>query len=251
MRRAPVLLAFDTSTVTAVVAVGRGARTLAVRHEPAPRAYDEGLLPRIASALHEASVEPRELDAVACGRGPGSFTGLRIALATAKGFAFALDVPLLLVSSTAATALGAGDAASVVVVLDAKRGQLYAQTFRLAPAARGQGRLRRPLEAGGEIVEPHGLVAWIASRGLPSPIALVGDGLPAALEGTGSLPGGMSARDIAHPPGACLYELARRELAARRFAPLDAAEPDYIRPPPFHPPSARTRGALGSRSPMR
>jgi tRNA threonylcarbamoyladenosine biosynthesis protein TsaB len=241
VRRAPVLLVFDTSTETAVVAVGRGARPLAVRHEPAPRAYDEGLLPRIAAALDAARLRPADIDAVACGRGPGSFTGLRIALATAKGYAFALDRPLVPVSSTAAMALAAHRAAAVVVVLDAKRGQIFAQAFRTSRDGAGRG---MPRETARAILDAPALEAWIAAADLPRPLAVIGEAAPRggllALDAVAVLP-------IRFPPGRELLALARRAFLAGATETPDLAEPEYIRPPPFNKPAETHRGAKGSR----
>ena len=246
MARAPAILAFDTSTSTAVVAVGRGARLLAVQHGPAPRAYDEGLVPRIVAALAEADMEPGDLDAVACGRGPGSFTGLRIALATAKGYAFALDRPLVLVGSTEAIALGAPRGVrATVVVLDAKRGELFAQAFAFragAPSGRREAR-----EVARVVLAAAALPAWIAGRRLPAPLAIVGEAVAQLAPLAEGFPDNVTIADAAFPPGGRLLELARREFLARRFADVDAAEPDYIRPPPFNRPREFHRGARGSR----
>jgi tRNA threonylcarbamoyladenosine biosynthesis protein TsaB len=240
--RAPLILVFDTSTETAVVAVGRGARALAVHHEPAPRAYDEGLVPRIAAVLAHAKVRPSNIDVVACGRGPGSFTGLRIALATAKGYAFALARPLVLVSSTAAMARAVRGAASVVVVLDAKRGQVFAQAFA---AAAGGPRRAVPRETSRAILDAPELGPWIAAqRNLPRPVAVIGEAAPQAgstsFEQAAVLP-------IRFPPGRELLALARHAVAEGDFASLDDAEPEYVRPPPFNKPAATHRGAKGSR----
>ncbi|MBI5502180.1 MAG: tRNA (adenosine(37)-N6)-threonylcarbamoyltransferase complex dimerization subunit type 1 TsaB [Deltaproteobacteria bacterium] len=242
MPRAPLILAFDTSTETAVVAVGRGSRPLAVRHEPAPRAYDEGLVPHIADALREANVRAEDLDVVACGSGPGSFTGLRIALATAKGYAFALDLPLVLVPSTAAMAAAVHGCRSVVAVLDAKRGQIFAQAFDLR--RRGSPSAAGPRETARAILDPGELASWTAARRLVRPRALIGAAAPA-----GGLADPVRAPflPVRFPPGRELLVLARRAFLAGRLASPDEAEPEYIRPPPFNRPAERPRGAKGSR----
>lgn len=237
------MLAFDTSTATAVIAVARGARLLAAREEPAPRAYDEGLLPRIARVLEDAGVTPRDLDVVACGRGPGSFTGLRIALATAKGYAFALGRPLVLVSSTAPLALERRHG-TTVVVLDAKRGEFFAQAFATAPRGRAAG---TPREACRAILPAGELAGWLTTRRLSRPIEVVGEGVPAALSAGLTLPDGCRVGQARHPPAEALVRLARFEAAARRWAVPDRAEPEYLRPPPFNPPRGGPKLARGSR----
>jgi tRNA threonylcarbamoyladenosine biosynthesis protein TsaB len=243
MPRALLTLAFDTSTATAVIAVARGTRLLAARAEAAPRAYDEGLLPRIAAALAEAGVGPQDLDLVACGRGPGSFTGLRIALATAKGYAFALGRPLVVVSSTMALALGE-TSGTTVVVLDAKRGEFFAQAF-VASARSRAGVV--PRERCRAIVPAAGLAEWLAARRLPRPVRLVGEGLPALLAAGFVPPDGFAAGAARHPSAAALARLVRREALARRWADLDRVEPEYLRPPPYNPPRGGPKLARGSR----
>lgn len=237
------MLAFDTSTATAVIAVARGARLLAAREEPAPRAYDEGLLPRIERVLAEAGLATRDLDVVACGRGPGSFTGLRIALATAKGYAFGLGRPLVVVSSTAPLALER-EAKTTVVVLDAKRGEFFAQAFASVRPGRTAG---MPREMCRTIGPARALAEWLAARRLPRPIALAGEGVPAALAAGLVPPDGCEVHAARHPSAAALVRLARAAAAARRWTDPDRAEPEYLRPPPFHPPRGGPKSARGSR----
>jgi len=247
MPRAPVMLVFDTSTATAVVAVARGARLLAAREEPAPRAYDEGLLPGIAQVLAEAGLTTRDLDLVGCGRGPGSFTGLRIALATAKGYAFGLGRPLVTVSSTAPLALERR-AGTTVVVLDAKRGEFFAQAFSVASRDRNTG---MPRETGRAILPARALAGWLAGDRTARPVALVGEGVPAALAAGLAPPDGCEVRDARHPPAVALVRLARAAAAARRWTDPDRAEPEYLRPPPFNPPRGGPKLARGSRGAAR
>jgi len=247
MPRASVILAFDTSTATAVVAVARGARLLAAREEPAPRAYDEGLVPRVEQVLAESGLTTRDLDVVACGRGPGSFTGLRIALATAKGYAFALGRPLVVVSSTAPLALDRGDG-TTVVVLDAKRGEFFAQAFVRPRRGRVAG---TPRETSRVILPARALGRWLAARRTARPIALVGEGLPAALAAGLAPPDGCEVHEARHPTAAALVRLAQAAAAAQRWADPDRAEPEYLRPPPFHPPHGSPKLARGSRGTAR
>ena len=132
----------DTATVlcgVAVLEVGPGgAERFAVRQERVTT-HSEMLLPLVADCLRELDVPTPQLSAVACGAGPGSFTGLRIGLSTAKGFCFALDLPLAMVSSLSALAARAlaqpRSDLPVLAVLDAFRGQVFARLV-VPPAAR-------------------------------------------------------------------------------------------------------------------
>lgn len=102
------------------------------RFEMTPRAHTRRLLPMVDEVLAEAQVTPAQLDAVAFGRGPGSFTGLRIAAGAAQGLAFGLDRPLLGISTLEALALQAHrryHLRNVVTAIDARMGEIYAATW--------------------------------------------------------------------------------------------------------------------------
>jgi tRNA threonylcarbamoyladenosine biosynthesis protein TsaB len=128
------VLGLDTSTLTASVAIVDDERLLASTvHAASPTASAKSggrtseVLVAIDEACRTAGLSPRELDAVAIGAGPGSFTGLRIGMATAKGIAFAAKLPLWAVSSLAALAFGRGH---VAAVLDARKGEVFAGVYR-------------------------------------------------------------------------------------------------------------------------
>ncbi len=124
------LLGIDTSTATISVAVLRDGAVIGERTDQVER-NRTGLLTVVDSLFAELGLSPQSLDAVAVGAGPGSFTGLRIGMATAKGIAFAIGKPLWAVSSLAALAHAAlQDDGTVVAVLDARRGEVYAGAYR-------------------------------------------------------------------------------------------------------------------------
>lgn len=142
------ILGIDSATPIASVAVvddTGGTRVLAeAQSDTAGHRAD--LLVLIDQVCRTAGVAPTELDAVAIGAGPGSFTGLRIGMATAKGIAFAAGKPLYAVSSLAALAYPI-DKPLVIAVLDARRGELYAGAYRRAPfALDGEERLLAPAD---------------------------------------------------------------------------------------------------------
>jgi len=124
------LLAIETATESCSVALLSGERLFA-RSEIAPRRHAELLLPMCDEVLAEAGLARRGLDAIAVGRGPGAFTGVRLAVSAAQGIAFALGVPVLPVSSLAALALQAPDnGAPILAVIDARMGEIYAGWYR-------------------------------------------------------------------------------------------------------------------------
>jgi len=134
------LLALDTSTPITALALGRvdGELVAHAEHDDRGQPAAEQLAARISALLAGVGVTTRELGAIACGVGPGTFTGTRAALATAKGLALALPCPLFAVSTLAAIA-GSADGAALATI-DARRGEVYAGLFDSGPVARGPER---------------------------------------------------------------------------------------------------------------
>ncbi len=126
-------LALETSSEACSVAL-LGADALHVEHCVAPRRHTALLVPMIEAVLHAARCRPAEVTLVAFGRGPGSFTGVRIAAAAAQGFALAHACPLIGISSLAALAAGAArrdGRRHLLCALDARRSEIYAGAYQL------------------------------------------------------------------------------------------------------------------------
>ncbi|AUZ54549.1 tRNA (adenosine(37)-N6)-threonylcarbamoyltransferase complex dimerization subunit type 1 TsaB [Stenotrophomonas acidaminiphila] len=120
------LLALETATEACSVALHVDGRVLE-RFEIAPRRHAELTLPWAEQLLAEAGIARAQLDAIALGRGPGAFTGVRLAIAIAQGVALALDRPLLPVSTLQVLAMQAPvDASHVLASIDARMGEVYA-----------------------------------------------------------------------------------------------------------------------------
>ncbi|MBK8537050.1 MAG: tRNA (adenosine(37)-N6)-threonylcarbamoyltransferase complex dimerization subunit type 1 TsaB [Candidatus Competibacteraceae bacterium] len=121
------LLALDTATEACSAAVWVDGAVLE-RYELAPRRHAALILPMIEAVLAEAGLSPPQLDAIAFGRGPGAFTGVRIAVGIVQGIAFAADLPVIPISTLAALALGAEQEAGysrIAAALDARMGEVY------------------------------------------------------------------------------------------------------------------------------
>ncbi len=126
------LLAIETSTEACSVALWIDG-ALRERHEIAPRRHTDLVLPWADDLLAQAGIGKRALDAIAVGRGPGAFTGVRLAVALVQGMALALDIPVLPVSTLAALALPAttdAGTADVLAAIDARMGEVYLGLFR-------------------------------------------------------------------------------------------------------------------------
>ena len=122
------LLAFETATEACSVALWIDG-DVRERFDLAPRRHAELALPWAEALLAEAGVAKSSLDAIAVGRGPGAFTGVRLAIAIAQGIALALDRPVVPVSTLAALALQARGP-RVLAAIDARMGEVYAGAFR-------------------------------------------------------------------------------------------------------------------------
>lgn len=125
------LLAFETATEACSVAVYVDGE-IRERFDLAPRRHAELALPWADEMLAEAGIAKSQLDAIAVGRGPGAFTGVRLAIAVAQGIALALDRPVLPVSTLAALAMRADTANEgdrILAAIDARMGEVYLGAF--------------------------------------------------------------------------------------------------------------------------
>ena len=121
------LLALDTATEACSVALLHNGQVFS-RYAVIPRLHAQSILPMISEVLVEAGIAKTDLQAIAFGRGPGAFTGLRIAVGVVQGLAFALELPVLPVSNLAAIAQRAyreQGAEQIAVAIDARMDEVY------------------------------------------------------------------------------------------------------------------------------
>jgi tRNA threonylcarbamoyladenosine biosynthesis protein TsaB len=214
------LLAFETSSASGSVALETAAG-IAVRELGIPREQTERLLSVTDELLAAAGIALRNLDGIAFGRGPGSFTGLRVSVAVAQGFGAASGVPLLPVSSLLCLAERAWQEARcerALVCVDAHMSEVY-----WAHAARrgdimeivGAERLGAPAD-----VSPPDGSAWCA----------VGNGFSAHAQVlTAITRGAARVLPALYPTAAALLPHAKRDLMEGRATPPTAALPVYLR----------------------
>lgn len=117
------ILAIDTSSEACSVALARDDE-IVERFEIVRQSHSARILPMVEALLADAGIALAQLDAIAFGRGPGSFTALRIGAGVVQGLAFAVDLPVVPVSSLAALAQGVA-APRVLAAVDARMGQVY------------------------------------------------------------------------------------------------------------------------------
>lgn len=121
------LLAIDTATEACSVALWSNGQ-VRERFDVAPRRHAELALPWAQALLDEAGLRKSQLDAIAVGRGPGAFTGVRLAVSLAQGMALALDLPVVPVSTLATLAMQAPQG-QVAAAIDARMGEVYLGLF--------------------------------------------------------------------------------------------------------------------------
>jgi tRNA threonylcarbamoyladenosine biosynthesis protein TsaB len=214
------LLAFETSSRTGSVALETPAGLL-VRELGSPREQTERLLAITDELLAAAAIDLPSLAGIAFGRGPGSFTGLRVSVAVAQGLAAVTGVPLLPVSSLlglAERALREAGCARALVCVDAHMGEVYwavAERRGDVVEIAGSERLGAPTE----VVAPEG-ADWCA----------VGSGFAAHAQALAAVT--RAARTVSPelvPSAESLLPQAKRDLAAGRTAAPSAALPVYLR----------------------
>ena len=124
------ILAFETSAKAGSVALMEDGKLLAESYQNTGLTHSQTLLMMAQDLLKSCGVTPKEIDAVAVAAGPGSFTGVRIGVAAAKGFAWGGEVPCYGVSTLESMARNAGKTGYVLPVMDARRAQVYTALFR-------------------------------------------------------------------------------------------------------------------------
>jgi len=240
------LLAFDTATPTARVAVlSPQGEYIAMRERTAAR-HSANLLALCDEVLREAGAKVDGLAGIACGAGPGSFTGLRVGLAVAKGLALPTGLPLVLVSSLDALAcdlaLRAPEARFLLPCLDAGKAQVYARLYAVPTG----GPLA--LEDADWLLSPEDLVALVRDAVLGEPTVAGGSGVDRYLE---VFRAGLDNQSVlAMAPGPSALSVGRLGLYRLEHGQVDDIEtavPRYGRPPDITRPKKGLRAPQDSR----
>ena len=221
-----ILLALDTSTEVASVALLRDA-TIDLRVEDGGRRHAERLLPMVDELLGAAGLRLADLDAIAFGRGPGGFTGVRLCASVVQGLAWGAGRPVVPVSSLQAVAQAALDrdpqAAGVLVCNDARMREVYWARF-----ARGPDGLARP--EGPERVDPPEAVALPRDPGSArGPVVGAGRGFAIHPQLDPARLGLARTWPELWPSAADVARLAVPAVAAGRVLPAAEAQPVYVR----------------------
>jgi tRNA threonylcarbamoyladenosine biosynthesis protein TsaB len=215
------LLAIETATECCSVALIHGDELIA-RSELAPRRHTDLVLPMADALLAEAGIGRHALDAIAVGRGPGSFTGVRLAVSLAQGMALALDLPVITISSLAALALEAPEeeGTAILAVIDARMGEIYAASYRRNEDG-GLIALDAERMATADTLQLPEAGTWqVVGSGWATYAAVLSQRLTGTLH---------SADGMRYPQAAHVAELAIAEFKAGRGQVPEAALPVYLR----------------------
>lgn len=215
-------LAIDTATEVASVALGHGDRVCAARSVRGARRHAAQIIPLVHQVLTLAAARSAEVAGVIVGDGPGSFTGLRIGWAAAKGLVHDRDLPLRAIPSLmgAAHAAAAGEVGPVAACFDALRGQVFGAVYAFPP-----GRVET-------LIAPAVCTLAALARVTPvRPLVAVGDGAVRYNDEVVSWTGHAAVPLERLPPVASsLLALTARDGAARVLETPATAEPVYGRP---------------------
>ena len=215
------LLALDTATEACSAALCRDGSVTA-RYEVAPRDHTRLVLPMVEGLLRDAGLAPGDLDALAFGRGPGSFTGVRIATSVVQGIALGAGLPVVGVSSLAAIAQRAWrehQASPVMVCLDARMGEVYWGVYRVDAGGVMQ------LQGDEHVSAPGAIAVGDSAR---DGVFAAGPGWDAYAELARTEAAGGSDHGLL-PHAQDMLTLALPAVAAGAVVPAHAALPTYLR----------------------
>ncbi|WP_429119835.1 tRNA (adenosine(37)-N6)-threonylcarbamoyltransferase complex dimerization subunit type 1 TsaB [Aeromonas veronii] len=216
------ILAVDTATEACSAALLVGDKLFS-RWEEAPRDHTRKILPMVQAVLEDAGISLSDLDAIAFGRGPGSFTGVRIGISVAQGLAFGAGVPLIGISTLAAMAQGAyrlEGAEQVLTAIDARMNEVYFGRYELI-----DGRMQL---VGDEVVSEPAALVDVRGK-LAGPVTCVGTGFETYGETLSGLADELAVSQVRFPAAEDMLPLARAAWLAGEAVPVEQATPVYLR----------------------
>ncbi|MCC7301530.1 MAG: tRNA (adenosine(37)-N6)-threonylcarbamoyltransferase complex dimerization subunit type 1 TsaB [Bacteroidia bacterium] len=218
----PLILNIESATTVCSVALSCNGEILSLRERNEGYSHAEHLTFFCEEVLKEAGRKFSGLDAIAVSKGPGSYTGLRIGVSAAKGFAFALGIPLISVSTLHAMAsrlvsefreIGTND--SIIPMIDARRKEVYCAVYDR------QLTEREPVQA--LILQPESFQKWRAK----GTIHLLGDGAGKAMDLLA--PGEVHYHPRVLPSAAALVPFAEERYLRKKFEDVAYFEPYYLK----------------------
>ena len=219
-----MILCLETATPVCSVALNESCCTIALRETEGQNAHSEKITNFIREVMEVAKIDYSQLDAVAVSKGPGSYTGLRIGVSTAKGICYAADLPLMAIDTLEAMAhgmkekLGAqlGPDDLLIPMIDARRMEVYASVF--------DANLQRINETAAMVIDEHSF----DELGKNHRLWLFGDGAP-KLSKLFENQTNINIVDGFKPSAAFMKILAEQALQQQQFVDVAYFEPFYLK----------------------
>ena len=219
-----MILCLETATPVCSVALNSACCTLAMRETEGQNAHSEKITNFIREVMEEAKIDYPQLDAVAVSQGPGSYTGLRIGVSTAKGICYAADLPLMAIDTLEAMAYGMKEKLAsqigpddlLVPMIDARRMEVYASIF--------DADLNKINDTAALVIDEHSFEDLRKDHRL----WLFGDGAPKLSKLFENQPN-TNIIDGFKPSAAYMKVLAERALQQQQFVDVAYFEPFYLK----------------------
>lgn len=217
------ILAIDTATEACSVALSDNGNTHA-HFELCPREHTQRILPMVQDILAAGSLSLEQIDVLAFGRGPGSFTGVRIGIGIAQGLALGANLPLTGVSTLATMAQGAWrktGATRVLAAIDARMGEVYWAEYQRDEQGIWRG------EETEAVLKPDAVSERL--RHLEGSWVTVGTGWPAWPDMANDCGLTLTDGEVLLPAAEDMLPLAQQQFSAGRIVAVEHAEPVYLR----------------------
>lgn len=219
-----MILCLETATPVCSVALNDGCCTIALRETEGQNAHSEKITNFIREVMETANIGYNQLDAVAVSKGPGSYTGLRIGVSTAKGICYAADLPLMAVDTLEAMAYGMkaklgsqmSDSDLLIPMIDARRMEVYAAIF--------DAHLNKIHDTEAMVIDENAFAELRQNHRL----WLFGDGAPKLSKVFENQPN-INIINGFRPSAAYMLPLAEKALKAHDFVDVAYFEPFYLK----------------------
>lgn len=214
------ILCIETATTVCSVCVTADEKILAAREINSGYTHAENLHVFIGEILKEANLTFAQLNAIAVSKGPGSYTGLRIGVSAAKGFCYALNIPLISVDTLQSMAmLAAANKKEDIYycpMLDARRMEVYCAVYN----SRGE----EVLAVNALVLDEHSIQTFI----LDKPVCFFGDGMPKAKQLLQGINGAVFVENIM-PSATAMVSIANTKLSQNNLENVALFEPFYLK----------------------
>ena len=219
-----MILCLETATPVCSVALNENCCTIALRETEGQNAHSEKITNFIREVMETANIDYRQLDAVAVSKGPGSYTGLRIGVSTAKGICYAADLPLMAIDTLEAMAHGIkaklgsqmGENDLLIPMIDARRMEVYAAVF--------DANMNKIEDTAARVIDENSFEELLKDHHL----WLFGDGAPKLKKVFENQPN-ISIVEGFRPSAAYMLPLAEKALRNHDFVDVAYFEPFYLK----------------------